>query len=158
MFVYLTRTQIKVDSGVFSTKSFIAATRTNGTHRKWATWIWSSFFPPSVSIFLWRLLRHGLPVDCHIRPRGITLSSRCRCCRTHEEETLDHLFVESQVAREVWKCFGAIFRLPNWFISILQALSTWIPEVNLATQYGICRNVVAAYVLWEIWVSVSLYF
>lgn len=54
-------------------------------------------------------------------------------------ETLRHLFIQSEVAISVWKCFGEIFRIPFNFRSITQAMTCWI-------QYCVGRIGVAAYI------------
>lgn len=35
----------------------------------------------NIGAFLWKLMLHALPVDTRIQTRGITLASRCRCCK-----------------------------------------------------------------------------
>lgn len=68
------------DRGEFSIKNYITSIRSQGATRLWAKWIWNSCFPPTIAAFLWRLLRHDVPVDCRVQTRGIVLASRCRYC------------------------------------------------------------------------------
>lgn len=103
------------ESGAFSTKEYIKEIRDPLPKRPWAKWIWQPTLPPNIVTFLWKLFKHAIPVDCHVRTRGILMVSRCRCCRAFQEESLVHLFINSEVAREVWRCFGQIFRLPYVF-------------------------------------------
>lgn len=72
--------------------------------------------------------------------------SKCRCCLAPHSETLVHLFLHSEVAEAVWKCFGKLFNLPFRHRSILQAMAIWMAPVNAASQYGVCRIGVAAYI------------
>lgn len=117
-----------------------------GARRAWAKWILRLWVPPNISAFLWRMLRHTLPVDSRIQTRGILLASRCRCCNNPQQETIRHLFTQSEVAMAVWKYFGEIFDIPSQFNSILQALTIWMATTSKDTQYGICRATVVAYI------------
>lgn len=120
-----------------------------------ARWIWYHFFPPNISSFLWRMLLHALPIDSRVQSRGIVLAFGCRCCRNHEEENLRHIFILSEVASAVWKCFGEIFHLTHNFQTIHQALATWMDPVTPTTQYGVVRLGVATYIFREILVARS---
>lgn len=97
------------DRGTFSTKIFTQNSCTHGVGRSWAKWIWNPAFSPNLAAFSWKLIQHVLLVYCWIQTRGITLASRCRCCSTPQLESLRHLFIQSKVARAVWKfsvCYG----------------------------------------------------
>lgn len=41
-------------------------------------------------------------MDERIQSRGVSLVSKCCCCVTSERETLNHLFIQSDLAKEVW--------------------------------------------------------
>lgn len=47
-----------------------------------------------------------------MQAKGILLVSRHRCCKNQPKESIFHLFIQSEVATEVWKNFGQIFRVP----------------------------------------------
>lgn len=141
------------DRGRLSTKNFLIARRSAGEEKPWAKWIWHRFLPHNISAFLWRLMRHGLPVDRSVQARGVTLVSHCRCYTNPQTEELRHLLIKSEIAVAVWRCFGEIFRLPYQFGSVMQALNIWMVPTNSTSQYAICRASVATYVLREIWVE-----
>lgn len=141
------------DHGRFSTKTFLATRRPRTSKRRWNQWIWASFFPPDLSTFLWKLLKHALPVDTRVQSRGIYLASGCRCCRDRSEESLVHLFIYSDIARQVWQAFANIFKLPGKYSSTLQALNIWMAGCSDRTQYGVLRMACSAYIFKEIWVS-----
>lgn len=69
------------DRGQFSTKEFTKINRVPRVDWIWARRIWNPHFPPNIGAFLWKLMLHALPVDTRIQTRGITLASRCRCCK-----------------------------------------------------------------------------
>lgn len=102
---------------------------------------------------MWKLIRHAVPVDCRVRTRWVIMVSRCRCCTSPQEETLTHLFMHSEMAREVWRCFRQIFRMPYVFSSILQVVKTWISIASSLSQYDISRMAVVAHALHELWVG-----
>lgn len=146
------------ETSTFSMKNFIWERRPACGNRLWAQWIWKKYLPPNISAFMWRMIRHGLPVDCSVETRGIQMVSRCRCCSQSQTESLQHLFVQSEIAMAVWKCFGEIFRLLTQFTSILQALNICMAPTSNNTQYGICRASVAVYIYREIWVRCAATF
>lgn len=141
------------DNGEFSSKAYMNFLRPPGCKRSLAEIVWHSFLPPNVSTFLWKLIRHALPVDIRIATKGIHLASKCRCCKVLEIETIPHIFLHSEIAREVWRCFEEIFRLPTHFSSIGQLLNIWCPKVGKLSQYEACRVAVAAFCLWNIWAA-----
>lgn len=114
------------DHGNFSTKTFVALRWSGWAERCWERGIWAPFIPPNISNFLWKLLRHAFPVDTRVQSRGISLVSGCHCCRDRSEETLFHLFILSEVARQVWKFFANFSKLPSEYSLILQALNIWM--------------------------------
>lgn len=141
------------DDGKFSTKIYMAHIRHPGHKRAWVARIWHTVLPPKITTFLWKLMQLALPLDSRIMERGIQIASQCRCCKTKSSENFVHLFVHSEIAREVWRCFGEIFRLPTTFLSIGQLIATWIPKVGNLSQFDICRAGIASFSLWEIWVA-----
>ncbi|KAL2471204.1 Uncharacterized protein Adt_39340 [Abeliophyllum distichum] len=52
-----------------------------------------------------------VPVDVIIQKRIRThMASRCQCCS--KSETIQHVFIDSPVAHQVWQHFSAIFGIP----------------------------------------------
>lgn len=126
-----------------------------GTTRCWTGWVWNPCLPPNISAFLWKMVRHALPVDSRIQTRGIVLVSKCRCCQVAASETLVHLFIQSEVAVAVWKCFGELFNMLFRFRSILQAMAIWMAHLKAKSQYSVCRLGLVAYIFRELWVARS---
>lgn len=140
-------------SGAFSTKEFMNYSRGPIQKRGWTPYIGHSSLPPNISTFLWKVLRHAIPMDCRVRTRGVVLVSSSGCCKAHQEESLTHLFIHSEVAQEIWKCFGRMLRLPYRFNSIVQAVASWMKMPTHPSQFDICRMATAAHILHEIWVD-----
>lgn len=81
--------------------------------------------------------------------------SKCRCCQVAASETLVHLFIQSEVAVAVWKCFGELFNMLFRFRSILQAMAIWMAHLKAKSQYSVCRLGLVAYIFRELWVARS---
>lgn len=92
-------------------------------------------------------------MDTRVQSRGISLVSGCHCCRDRSEETLFHLFILSEVARQVWKFFANFSKLPSEYSLILQALNIWMVGSSTTSQYEIVKRACSAYIFREIWVS-----
>ncbi|KAK7274465.1 hypothetical protein RIF29_15555 [Crotalaria pallida] len=95
--------------------------------------VWISASPSKVAGFLWKHLRNRLPTMDVLSRRGINvgnMNSRCIFCK-EEDETVDHLFITCQFAKNVWTtCY-------NWINAILlpansfsQHFSTHVPRVR----------------------------
>lgn len=96
-------------------------------------------------------MRHALPVDSRIISRGIQIASKCRCCKESSTESIRHIFLQSDIGRAVWRCFGEIFRLPTVFSSMGRVINRWIPKVGKRSSIG--RASIASFSLWEIRVA-----
>lgn len=96
------------DSGDFSTKEYCKLLNPALNKKIWAKWALNSMLPPNIQVFLWKLIRHALPVHCRILSQGVFMVSRCSCWKTYQEESLTHLFLNSELAKEVWRCFGIL--------------------------------------------------
>lgn len=79
-------------------------------------------------------MRQALPMDSRIWMKGIQIVSKCHCCTASDEETIAYLFMHSQIAREVWRCFGVVFGLPSNFASNGQLIKIWFPKVGVLSQ------------------------
>ncbi|KAL2505093.1 Uncharacterized protein Adt_20714 [Abeliophyllum distichum] len=70
-----------------------------------------------------------VPVDVIIQKRILAhMASRCQCCS--EIETIQHVFIDSPVAHQVWQHFSAIFGIPLKFVH-------WRGDIDLAPHFGI---------------------
>lgn len=112
-------------------KIYESLLHTPGVTRRWASLISHTSLPLKISIFLWKLFRHALPVDTRIQSRGINMASRCQCCEDTQEESIPHLFLRSQLAIDVWAYFGKIFRLPESYFVIWGLLHTFFMKFGL---------------------------
>lgn len=79
------------DSGPFSVSKAWNSVRTPAPVLPLFSFIWDSRIPPKVSLFMWRSLHNGLPLDENLQSIGIPTVSRCRCCGIGDTESLCHL-------------------------------------------------------------------
>ncbi|KAL0400828.1 UNVERIFIED_CONTAM: putative ribonuclease H protein [Sesamum latifolium] len=140
----------KVDpTGNFSVKSAWELVRNGGIRRPFLKEFWHPTVTPSMSIFIWRLLHNFIPVDERLREKGLSIVSKCMCCRN--SETVQHLFLNGTVAREVWLYFGTLFSLipPH-----TEYISTMIHAWRLSSPFvknGHIRLLLPILILWSMW-------
>lgn len=88
--------------------------------------IWSTDFPPSRSLLVWRLMLDKLPTDENLSARGCSFPSMCSLCNNHEETSF-HLFFECVYAINLW-C---------WLASMLNRT---LHFQSLEDMWSICNN------------------
>jgi ribonuclease HI len=100
----------------------------------WAKVIWSIDFPPSKSLFVWRLMHDKLPTDENLLSRGCYLPSMCNFCCLKAETTF-HIFFECNFAIQLWSwlanCLGITLQFNSiediWRITDLN----WSPQCKV---------------------------
>ncbi|KAL9669607.1 hypothetical protein QQ045_007154 [Rhodiola kirilowii] len=115
-------------SGVFTTIAYYDQIRKSLPKNKLFKLSWQPWIPPKISVFLWRMWHHSLPTDDNIIKCGISMVSKCWCCRSPRREETEHLFIHSELARPAWNFLAYIFDKPVpeamvhlqqvWFISL----------------------------------------
>lgn len=66
--------------------------------------VWHHCVPLKWSFLLWKALRACFPLDDCLVKLGFCIVSRCGCC-CYYIETTSHVFVNSEIARQVWGHF-----------------------------------------------------
>ncbi|KAL9683059.1 hypothetical protein QQ045_014873 [Rhodiola kirilowii] len=88
--------------GAFSTKAFTLCVNSPKALNPKLNMVWHRWLPPRISVFLWRLYQRALATDDTILSCGLSLASKCRCCAHPASESLQHLFVQSDLASQIW--------------------------------------------------------
>lgn len=70
-------------------------------------YIWNCNIPPKVSIFLWQACSSSLPTKDKLLAKRVNCDDKCHLC-VNGKETIDHLFVECEFARNCWRCMGIL--------------------------------------------------
>lgn len=86
---------------------------------------WTTPMPTQSKLLIWRLLKSILPADLVVKRQGFQLASQCVCCLKAREESLTHLFLESDLAVSLWTYFGAVFAVRNQPAHSLMARLSW---------------------------------
>ncbi|KAL9667813.1 hypothetical protein QQ045_002181 [Rhodiola kirilowii] len=138
--------------GRFSTKAFRRCLGSPMAHHKILAKAWHSWLPPRISVFIWRLHLQALSTDDNISQCGIPFPSKCRCCASPDVETLHHIFLDSDLARQIWTTGHRLFDIrPPLTVRMLWFL--WFQQNNISTYLDGVRLLWVCSSLWEIWKS-----
>ena len=134
--------------GSFSLKSAWHLIREKGQRQVLYKKLWSPVILPTISIFLWRLLKDWIPTDDRMQRKGFSLASKCWCCE--DSETFQHLFFSSCKAKAVWHHFACLFNisLPQT-LNVNLFLQAW--EITGSKSQDHIRNFIPFLTLWFIW-------
>ncbi|XP_057791222.1 uncharacterized protein LOC131008356 [Salvia miltiorrhiza] len=117
----------------------------------WETWIWERFIPDRRSLVTWRILHRKMPTLDGVIKRGMHGPNRCVMCGT-AEESIDHLFWNCRVIRQIWVVFF------DWFAKahILDCLdihsvlvAVWNTQLSLLVWSYWKAGVIN--LIWKIW-------
>ncbi|XP_020266726.1 uncharacterized protein LOC109842236 [Asparagus officinalis] len=138
-------------SGSFSVKSAWESIRGHYPTIPILADIWSTVTPFSAKLICWKIFHNILPVDMKAQHNGIALASKCVCCLNHKSESIEHLFVDSELAQSLWTYFSIIFAVPylpaqsittriKWWFRICKGKSHFSIMGRLAC-IAICRQI-----------------
>ncbi|XP_019265849.1 PREDICTED: uncharacterized protein LOC109243378 [Nicotiana attenuata] len=86
---------------------------------------WHKKIPFKWSFCLWRALRNKLPTDDRVLMFSNPTVSRCVCCSTYANETVENIFSLGNFARIVWKKYGSIAGIHTEDIPLRMLLMKW---------------------------------
>ncbi|KAI3446364.1 hypothetical protein Pfo_003029 [Paulownia fortunei] len=95
--------------GDFSTASAWEFTRQGRVKSMLLKDLWGPYLTPTMSVFLWRLAHDWIPADIRLQRKGLQLASKCQCCSSLE--SIQHIFISGDCAREVWDHFANTFHI-----------------------------------------------
>lgn len=105
-----------------------------------------------MSFFLRKLFYGAVLVDVNVQAKHVTLTSKCHCCRMQpQRESMEHLFLWSEVAQEVWRKLSTPFNMVHSYSSLVHLWSVWLDDANHRGQDGMCRIVMFGFACWELW-------
>lgn len=137
-------------NGKFKVKEYLKQRRSPCSNIPWTEIIWNPYTSKRVNAFMWMLFLEALPVDERIQARGISLVSKC-CCVIPERETLHHLFIQSELAKETWSHFKACTRFQFTGSTIQSLVFTWFGSSSMRSQLGVMILGSIFYGFWDIW-------
>lgn len=103
--------------------------------------VWHSSIPFKMSFLLWRLLLCKLPFDEVLARFGNQTVSRCACCTRPNSDDLHHVFIESEIANYLWKCFGGPLGIRHLNWPIKRILMEWwdTKPKNIWKNWAACK-------------------
>ncbi|GKD42853.1 RNA-directed DNA polymerase, eukaryota [Tanacetum coccineum] len=112
---------------------------------------WLKEMPAKVNIFIWRMLLGKLPTRMNLMTRGITVrSDKCGICDTNDE-TINHLMLHCDLARDVWALVGRWWSLDFPSVLTIRELMSWVDDTRLHTLAKKVLHVVVGTMAWSIW-------
>ena len=119
-----------------------------------AKFCWHKHIALKISLFIWKLLHNGIPTDLAISNKGITITSKCHCCRiAPNSEFNTHLFINSEVGTAVWKFYANLLDINDHAQTIPHMLTKWWIKSKGSSLYAWLLSVLPCLIIWHIWKS-----
>nr|GMD04665.1 uncharacterized protein LOC109162453 [Ipomoea batatas] len=121
--------------------------------KHWSRKIWAKHVPWKMVFLSWRVFKRKVPVDDVLSRFGYHLASRCYCCETPSECTLQHVFCTGDAAKDVWGYFGRSlgFNIQNRCLEQV-CYKWWGRRVKNRLENFIIQRLPMV-IIWELWVS-----
>ncbi|MBA0729448.1 hypothetical protein Golax_025722 [Gossypium laxum] len=113
-------------------------------YRKFYRTLWSLNIPTKIKITIWRLSWNYLPTKVNLQHRKLVVNTRCPRCG-EGAETMNHLFRDCAVTREVWKTLSFQNIMMYQSEDFVQWLTWALEQLNPNQSRLFC------YALWAIW-------
>ncbi|XP_060182106.1 uncharacterized protein LOC132611743 [Lycium barbarum] len=147
----LDRLYWKLDSkGIFSVSSAFQVMRQRKETSKIYEYMWVKGLPIKISFFTWRLWQRKLPLDDTLKKWGFQFASKCRCCLVPQEETIAHVFLNSNVAQITWKYFCGPVGISILGMQLTQVITTWW-ELAENQHTKMIYQIIPVVIVWELW-------
>lgn len=92
---------------------------------------WCTYVPSKVNIFMWRVLMNRLPTRDSLVGRGIDVPSLlCTQCGLYTEDS-NHVFLNCEVAAQIWNRIAKWLDLPLPSIISIDELMSWMDTVKV---------------------------
>lgn len=138
-------------SGAIKTADIYDFIRDKSSKRFIFKFIWNSAIPPKISVFMWRALNKALPVDVMIQRKNISLASKCCCCSKPDIETIEHLFIFSETAIQVWNYYSKSLGFYFHPLPFSNAINLWMSHADWNSQYGSVIAILGNVIPWSLW-------
>ncbi|KAL9679405.1 hypothetical protein QQ045_017264 [Rhodiola kirilowii] len=136
-------------SRIFSTKACYEKIRETAPKSNMYKHLWHPWIPPKISVFVWKLWHRAVPTDDNISRCGISLASRCWCCINRKREEMEHLFLQSDLAKSLWNFVAPIFEKPIPR-SMVQLQHDWFEKLKRKNYLDCLALCMAVCGLWKI--------
>jgi exonuclease III len=111
--------------------------------------IWRVKAPPRVAFFMWTVAWGRILTCDNLKKKGIVMVGWCCMCR-NADETVDHLMLHCQFARQLWtfifKSVGISWVLPSQVSELLFGWWNWFGKRSSGVW-----NLIPSCLMWTIW-------
>ena len=113
--------------------------------------VWHPHLPQKISFFMMRLLRGRLPLDDILTKLFLHLPSKCFCCVESSVETRQHVFMDGEVARAIWKFFGSLCGITFGQDHLRVYLANWWYKPTKSERLKFVFRLLPIFVCWNLW-------
>lgn len=138
--------------GKFNIKSLNTVLHPHRARVWWSDYIWHNIIPPKYNGFMWKLFHKALSVEVSCKKLNISLASKCFYYRQNEEETIEHLFLQSDLANYIRDKIKPSFDIQYNGEDLTAYLKKWFLGTKINSQYGfikVCYPIIVCYNIWE---------
>lgn len=108
---------------------------------------WHKHIPLKISPFMWKLI-----YSQGSSKKGILLPSKCHCCYTSPSiEFNNHIFLSSDVAKQVWGFFNDLLDINGECLTVNYMLSTWWQHAKGNGLSSWIYKILPSVIIWHIW-------
>ncbi|XP_015167940.1 uncharacterized protein [Solanum tuberosum] len=112
---------------------------------------WCKRVPLKMSFILWRVVRDRIPTDSRLTKMGIAMPSRCCCCKSPQEEDVDHFSCSEEFAKKIWSILCGSLGIPFDNISIRMLIKFWWTWKTKNPVLNMLMKCIPVITLWELW-------
>ncbi len=117
----------------------------------WQT-IWNKWVPEKINIFMWRVLRNGLPTRANLATRWVQIESIYCPIRYDNIEILDHYLLRCRQAAELWKRIYQWLQIDRPTVVDMIELVFDFPRMQVTSEeQNQALQVVAFVTTWALW-------
>lgn len=96
-------------------------------------------------------MKRKLPFDDMISKLGTNIASRCFCCSVSQVESMQHVFVESETAKHIWRNIGSPLGIIHPNAPITAIFKNWWDAKTKNKIHGLVQQAAPTLICWEIW-------
>lgn len=90
-------------------------------------------------------------MDDRICKFGQNVVSKCNCCANPKSETINHVFMEGEVDKNVWKYFGDPIKIKTQATSVRHQMWNWWATNSNNPLHGKFCRVFPMIINWKLW-------
>lgn len=136
--------------GIFTVKTTWQYIRHKEKENKIYKCIWVKGLLFKVAFLMRRLWKLKIPMDDRFKRWGMEGLSKCWCWENPSQETMNHVFLRSNIANRIWSYFSSFAGLNSEGLSLREVIMLWWEaEVKNSLQpyYRVLPNLI----VWELW-------